>query len=325
MATLIFVLAAFVVDYGVAFTNKRHLQDGADAAALAGARTVQVKATLTDTCGVITGGSIAGDASAAAMANVDANGAQGDAAGGQSFSLTCEDDRPVAEVDLGRHNSTRFATAFGVDEIAVSGVARATVGPAGSAIGLRPFGICEDIADEIAANPTTNKTVPIDNADLGCGMASGNWAMLDMNGGSNSTAEAKAWIEHGFEDEVGVETDDGTLIEGDTGTPSPGGFEAAMNSILGTETVLPVFSEIQNPSGANADFVVTSFIGVRVCGWKFNGQSGSTGCFVSSGSLPKSYIQIRFARVIAVGELSSWCRLGDSSCDRGVRVIKLVD
>ncbi len=325
LAVLIFVLAAFVVDYGVAFTNKRHLQAGADASALAGARTVQARAALSDTCAVIESGSVGSDAESDALAILEANQATGGATGNHVVALTCEDDRPVVRVENARTNPTKFAGIFGVDEVAVGAHARATVGPAGSAIGLRPFGICVDIANQIRDNPTVAHTVPVDNASLGCGYASGNWAMMDMNGGGNSTAEAKRWIENGYEDPVEISDANGVEINGDTGTPSPGGFDAAMNSMLGDESVLPVFSQIKTPTGNNADFVITSFIGVKMCGWKFNGQSGSASCFDSSGSLPKSYIQLRFARVIAVGELSKWCRLGDPTCDRGVRVIKMVD
>jgi hypothetical protein len=325
MAVLIFVLAAFVVDYGVAFTTKRHLQSGADAAALAGARTVQDKAGLKDTCAVIEAGTVGTDAENDALANLTANKATGGASGSQSVAVTCEDDRPVVEVQNGRTKSTSFAGIFGVEQIPVGARARAVVGPAGSAIGLRPFGICKDIADTIRDNPAVSHTVAIDNTDVGCGYASGNWAMMDMNDGGNASVEAKGWIEDGYEKPIEIDEVTGVVINGDTGTPSPGGYEAPMNSILGEESILPVYSHINTPTGNNADFVITSFIGVKLCGWKFNGQSGSTTCFSSSGSMPKSYIQLRFARVIAVGELSKWCRLGDPTCDRGVRVIKMID
>ncbi len=107
--------------------------------------------------------------------------------------------------------------------------------------------------------------------------------------------------------------------------PSPGGYEAAMNDMLDTESVLPVFSQLTTPTGNNADFRITSWVGVTLCGWKFNAQSGNGSCFDSSASLPRSYIQLRYTKIIAVGELSSWCRMGDPTCDRGVRVLKLTD
>ncbi len=325
MALLIFAMAAFVVDYGVAFTNNRHLQSGADAAALAGARAIQAAPGAGQSCEDIVAGA---NAEGSAGVTLAANDALGDATGGQSITAACEDGRAVVDVTTGRAKATQFAGVFGVDEVSVGAAARAAVGPAGSAIGVRPFGICEDLIPAI--DPTTGEfppgavVIPVDNADMGCGYASGNWAMMDMNGGSNSTAEAKRWIEGGYEDEVVIDAAGGVVISGDTGAPSPGGFDTAMNSIMGTDSVLPVFSEIRDPRGSNAKFVITSFVGVKFCAWKFNGQSGNDSCWDGSASFPDDYLQVRFVNIVTVGEFSSLCRLGDPTCDKGVRVIKLV-
>ena len=96
-----------------------------------------------------------------------------------------------------------------------------------------------------------------------------------------------------------------------------------MNSILDKEIVIPVFDQVTG-QGANSQFRITGFVGVQVCGWKFNHKSGSGTCFTPPAfPVPNNYLQVQGKRFIPIGDLNTSCALGTSTCDNGVRLFQL--
>lgn len=319
---------AIVTDFGMAYVNKQGLQNGADAAALAVAQEIALQAPANQDCPAIKATmstSMREVADAYFAANAPAGGAL--ESGTAGFEITCDKPRPedpealIVRVTAAQESPVFFGGALGVsDTIALQQAAKSIVSPAKSVIGLRPFAVCQANADKLAAAPGINLVISFDNADLGCGYAPGNWGVLDFDGGSNPTGEVADWIQNGYSGSISVSPP--IYVSGDPGAPNPGALDSAMNSILDKEIVIPVFDQITG-NGNGSQFRITGFVGVKVCGWKFNNKSGSGACSTPVIPAPKNYLQVQGKRFIPIGDLDTSCALGTSGCDDGVRLFQL--
>ena len=236
----------------------------------------------------------------------------------------------IVNVTTRQNSPTFFGGILGHNGIVVVQQAQAVVAPAKTVVGLRPFGVCTGGAQSIIANPTINHTVDLNNTDLGCGGASGNWGLLDFNGGANSTGEFADWIVNGYNGPITSAPP--VLIPGNPGAPGPGALETEMSSILDEEITIPVY-DLLSGSGNNAQFRVVGFLSAKICAWKFNNKGapallGVGACFVSAAvpdPVPQNYLQVRYNAYVPIGEVSVVCTIGNVVCDLGTRLFKLAD
>lgn len=330
--TVVVGFLAFVTDFGHAYANKRGLQNGADSAALAVAREIALHGDPSATCAQLVATWTSDATKSARLASLASSYFAGNHVGsgasqsGPQLSCIAGGNLLQVTVDTTQSSPAFFGASMGQGDIALNQRARAVVAPAGAVIGLRPFAICLGLATQIIDAPTVNHMLRLDNTDFGCGGASGNWGMIDFNGGSNPTGESVDWILNGYNGPVSVTPP--AYLPGDPGAPSPGGLESAMNTLLDDEITIPVYDSLTG-SGNNATFHVMGFLSIKVCGWKFNNKQGrSTACFSTSmvgTPVPQNYLQVRYTGFIPIGDAANSCLIGNTACDLGTRVAKLYD
>ncbi len=336
MTVVLIGCLAFVTDFGMAYANQRRLQNGADAAALAVGQKIAATAPVSSDCSAMVSGFQTSAMRTYAEGIFDQNVATTDATlspGTAGYRLACEklagasEDSLVVHVAAEQKSPTFFGGIFGQSDLPISKDARSAVGPAGTVVGLRPFALCLEAVNEMMADTTKSYTFSFDNADGGCGYAPGNWGTIDLDGGSNSSADTKDWIANGYNGSLSIVSP--LDLTGDTGAPAPGGYEIPMNQMLTNDAVvLPVYDSL-TLNGSLADYRIIKFVSVKVCGWKFNNKSGddlaqADHCFVPPSPAPTDYMQVKYQSFIPIGELNLKCELGDNACD-GPRVFSLVD
>ncbi len=238
---------AVVADGGRVWMEKQRLQNEVEASALAVAQARVVGAT---------------SCASTALELVDAEA---------SCSVTSTANGAVATVAASDAVELRFAQLFGRDSAGIEASASVRIGPATAVSGLRPVAIC-------AANPgvtawldsdmtsSTTYRIGVDSQDPGCGSdVSGNWAVLDFDGGANSMSDAQSWISTGYPSSVST----GETIDGDPGIPSPA---LDLDELVGQSIVLPVF---ENPrlDGSNALYDVVGFVQVRIVAVRLSGSA----------------------------------------------------
>lgn len=344
--TVVIGFLAFVTDFGMAYGNKRGLQNGADAAALAVAQEIAVKGIEADPTASCT--EIANAWAGPGRDMADAYFARNHAVTGatiSAFSLTCPTaTQLVVSVGTTQASPTFFGGLTGTTEINLRQTAHAGVGPIGAVIGIRPFAVCEDDAQNIKDNPEFAYNVIFDSTtDRGCGTASGNWGLLDLDEDipGNGKAEVGKHIRDGYDGEIGTCPDaDTECIEGKPGAPG-GALNDDMTGIFGEDIVIPVYDYVTGGNGANVSYHITGFIAVQICGFKFNSQFQDTDpafasqvpdpCYSSTalptppsgGGASKGWVQVQFRKMIPVGDRNVTCDLGDETCDFGIRVFSL--
>lgn len=217
-----------------------------------------------------------------------------------------------------------FAGALGIDETTVVAAQSAMWGsvatPPNTPIsGLRPLGLCaETLQDEsdftdwqnngATSDPiriTYSKSAPNDCADSGG--VSGNWGMIDFNGGSNSNSEAQSWLADGYDGPVST-----GWYEGDPGALS-GSHRSALQGLKssGETFSLPIFSDATG-NGANAEFNLVAFPRVQLTDFNVTGKQS------------KRYIELVFIGGFSDG---ACCSAPDASVPdfnlRGTRIVTL--
>jgi len=329
---------AFVTDFGLAYTNKRAMQNGVDAAALAVAQKIAVDGDPTATCGELEA-RWEGDPEVIAIA--DKYFGHNHSTSGAAHSdpvLSCGNSATqlFVGVDTAQESTTFFGGIAGVDGISLAQSAKAVVAPAKTVIGLRPFAMCLGLAKTVIDEPTVNHMLLLEKTDFGCGGASGNWGMMDFDGDDKQLPEganeALQWIKDGYNGPISIAPP--IYIPGETGAPEPGKLEDAMNAMLDDEIVIPVY-DLLSGNGSNAQFRVVGFLSIKVCGWKFNNTKkgpppppAGQGCFVSSqvpSPEPKDYLQVRYKGFVPIGDVSESCVFANAACDLGTRLYKLAE
>lgn len=265
------MMLALVVDSGRVWVDRHRLQDGVEAAAIA-ATTAWAK-----------GGSTC-DATALSLVHTDgasptkvACSTSGTRAGG-ILTVTASDDSPLAfGALLGRSTSAIHAST----SVKISGASRVS--------GLWPFALCVDnpaVAAWIASGFTSTTSVHITFEDptTSCkGSITGNWSVLDFNGGSVSNVETQDWVLNGFPGLVSV----GDVVQGTPGAPST---SLQMSTMIGKSVFLPLYT---NPryNGSNAVYTIAGFSQVKVIAAQF------------SGSASQRSLTIQFQRGFATGSV----------------------
>lgn len=312
VSVVIFGLAAFAVDLGMAYTSKRDLQKGADAAALSAAKEVIRQASTTSTCAEIVAnfnantGGFADQIGSAADAYAKANRAD---ASRQLLELRCSADNKRVEVvyEATGTTPTLFGGIFGQNSDYVAArraVAEAFV-PSGG-LGLRPYALCLTDLNALKGGGWVRVRYPGADASL-CGEYKGNWWTTDCpldsnNGGLDENTDLGCRTEVSIIEPIGgvpvTRAQVAAACTGLTGkSPAPclqsnPGNVAAQPVVNAWEELLaspgiavPVFNKTWKDwadtdvptcksGGDGACYPVEAIAGVKVCGFKWANKDG---------------------------------------------------
>ncbi|MBS3764697.1 MAG: hypothetical protein KGZ25_15465, partial [Planctomycetes bacterium] len=155
---------------------------------------------------------------------------------------------------------------------------------------LRPFAVYEgDVQGWQAGDPITID-LPDPNSGTSSGGApgnqgnagqvtAGNWGWLNLDGGSQGTAEMRPWIRDGYDgdiilDETGSDGRLCTWISGTCGVRTT--LQNDFEDILGENLILCIYDEVTGV-GNNAQFRVVGFVSMKMTSVDMQGNSGSIG------------------------------------------------
>lgn len=333
VGVLAFVLVgilAFVADFGNAYANQRKLQNAVDAAVLAAGQSIVTGATNPSwTCDQLKTATST-SASTAAQTAFNQNAGTGSTLPG-GVTLKCDDsnwtNRIVVSASGTQQSQGFFGGIYGYSSYPLNKSAKVVVGPPGQVVGVRPFALCDPLAALQNAQPNGYLNLNFDNADLGCGTASGNFGTLDIRyppvGGSPGSL-VDDWVRNGYSGSL--PTTAPLTLNGSPGIPA-NNLADDFAAILDTPIVLPTY-DVRSDNGSNSVYNITGFVEVKVCGVKLtsgNGSLSSGTCFQSS-SAPSGnndrFIQLQFVRFIPIGQLDLTCQIANA-CDPGIKVSKL--
>ena len=249
------LMLALVVDAGRVWAGRVRLQNGVETAAMAAARAW------------MNGGA---SCSSTALALVSADGASPTST---TCSVTGTSVGGTVRVSSVERVSFLFAALVKRQSSDVSASTGVKIGAASSIIGLWPFALCstnQTVSNWIASGMTTATSTAIrfeDQSQKCGGTVTGNWGVLDFNGGSSSNAETKGWVDNGYLGVVSV----GDRVQGTPGAPST---SLDMTSAIGRSVILPMFTE-PTLTGSNVSYRIVGFAKARVDAVKFTGASAS--------------------------------------------------
>lgn len=251
------LILAVVIDAGRSWVGLERLQNGVEAAATSAAQTW------------MKGGS---GCEAQSLALASRNGAN-------PVDLQCVTSgtasRGVVQVSAAEDIHPMFSKILGRSTVRVRAKTGVKIGPANEAGGLRPFSLCADNVDiknwingGMQANVTVFITFQATNVLCG-GNVSGNWSILDYNGGSNSNSETQGWVNSGYNSIVRV----GDLISGNPGVPSS---SLNLTAMVGQHLIIPMFRE-PTGTGSTAIYKIVGFAQVYLVSVKVTGASSQRG------------------------------------------------
>jgi hypothetical protein len=244
---------AIVADAGRVWTAEQRLQNAVEATAAASARDWAAGGA---TC------------SATALEFLRADGAEPTA---QSCSATGTRTAGVVSVEATEQVGLMFAGLVGRSTSTVRASTGVRVGAAAALTGVWPFALCadnRDIASWIAAGFPAGHTVTItfqQPNQLCGGSISGNWSILDFDGGSVSNSETQGWITNGYTGVVTV----GDVLNGSPGAPSTS-FDLA--SVVGKTITMPIY-RYPRLNGSNAEHTIVGFARAVVVAARFTGAA----------------------------------------------------
>ena len=292
-------MAALVVDAGAVFQERRELQNGADAAALAIAEDCAQDLTCTDAVAGLT-----------AADYIDDNALDGDS--------TLDDvdlDTSAKQVTVSASTATSgggtsiaytFAQIFGLTSKQVTAKATAAWG-APSSLHALPLTIeaCEFYKHSYGTpviltfhNPTGSGSTP--SCPVGpAGLDSpGNFGWLD------GSSDCEALVT------------DGTA-EGEPGN-NPECSESELDELLGKEVAVPVFSTVSG-TGSNVEYEIVGFAGFELKAYRFAGMSGAVLPYLTAPCpASDSCIAGEFTKFVTTGEIDP------DATDFGVTVVELI-
>lgn len=257
---------AIVADAGRVWVAKERLQNAVEATATAAARDW---ATGAASC----------SSGALALLRVD-----GAAPTAQSCSTTGVRTAGVVRVEATENVGLMFAGLVGRSASTVRASTGVRVGAPSASTKLWPFGLCADntdIASWIAAGFPAGRTATItfqQPSQLCGGDVSGNWSIIDFNGGSSSNSETQSWIAGGYTGMVKV----GDVLNGSPGAPSTS-FDLA--SVIGKTITMPIY-RYPRMKGSNTLVTIVGFARAVVIAARFTGAAAQRSITVtfSTGS-----------------------------------------
>ena len=249
------LMLAIVVDSGRVWVGRTRLQNSVEAAAIAAAQTWMTKGQA---------------CSSTSLAVISSDGA---APTTVQCTVTGSNSSGVTRVTASEPISLTFASLVGRSSSTVTAAIGVRIGALSSTVGVWPFGLCSQVkavSDWIASGMTTATSTVIrfqDQTQTCGGSVSGNWGVLDFNGGSSSNAETKDWVANGYSGVVRV----GDWIIGSPGAPSS---SLDIASIVGKSVIMPMFSS-PRLSGSNVEYRIVGFAKARVDAVQFTGGAAS--------------------------------------------------
>lgn len=99
-----------------------------------------------------------------------------------------------------------------------------------------------------------------------CGpLGSGNWGIVDFDGGSNTNGDIARWTEFGYTQPVQIPD---AAMPGDPGVDTSAPVKNALDSIIGDTVLLPVAKSWNEGGGNTASFHMSTVIAVKICGYQ---------------------------------------------------------
>lgn len=190
----------------------------------------------------------------------------------------------VATVSATSSVNLHFAQLFGRNTSSISSTTSVRVGPTSQGVGVFPFSISSEntsLQNWVNSGMTSSRIyrIDVDSEDSEHEEAApGNWAVLDLNGGSNSTSETRDWILNGYSGVVSA----GQSVSGDPGIPSSA---LRIDRLIGKSVVLPVFKSLKLP-GSNAQYEIAGFVKVQITAVKLQGESRYIKLMFQKDSMP---------------------------------------
>jgi Flp pilus assembly protein TadG len=289
LMVLVMGLAALSLDSGNGWETRRSLVTATDAAALAAA---EVYAQNGDGCAGVPATFVRANVSAASVTDCSLT-----ALGPGAAAVTVQAATPL-------HYT--FAGIIGVGDRDVHSSTTAAYGQPLGVTGLRPLGLCNasvGYQQWLDSGMSTPFTVTINygkDAPTDCGAnVPGNWGVQDFDGGANSNADTRSWIEDGYPGMVTAPSS----IPGDTGAFS-NSLSSALSALVasGAPFQIPIFDSAAG-SGSTAQFHVIGFVSVVLVD------------FNASGSATSRWLRVEFVSHVAQGTCCS------HGTDTGTRVV----
>ena len=236
---------AVAVDAGYLFFQRRHLQNTADAAALAGAR------ELAD--GDVNN---IGDVIAQYVSENDV-----DASEIEDWSV----DGNRVTVELKGNRGLFFARVLGFSNTDVPARAVAAVGPPGGMEGLRPIGVQEQLVEDLLDGVATHIYITKDNFNQ---IGAGNWGWVNLKHPSNpNSPEQVGYIINGYDGMIYIDQEIKTDTGANLATP------AQLNNDLGDaldyfiengETLyIPIISDTVT-NGTSELVTIKGFVAIKI-------------------------------------------------------------
>ena len=256
-------MVAVVADVGMVYAKRQELQTGVEAAAVAGA------AKLAMGMSACVGYDSVVNANMSSITSLTINCTTSGAASHDVVTVAAEASASLV-----------FSQLIGRSDAAIASTASVKVGPARSAVGLRPIAICADqpaLQEWISSGMTSTDVYQIfvESDGVSCGGdVPGNWSMIGFDGGSNSNSELQDRIVNGYQSEVVLPA----TLSGDPGIPTP---SIDIDSLIGTTITIPVFSDARS-SGAGSEYDLDGFVGVEILD------------VVMTGAASQRHIDVRF-------------------------------
>lgn len=187
LATTLLVVAAFTLDFGVAYTSKQRLQEATDAGALAAA---QVYKNRTGPCAVLAADPLLRAKAQAAADKWATQNRTGTDSG--AIEVTCSGSGLTVTLSAEGTSPVGLGQLAGVgSEIPLERTAAATIGKSTTAVGgLRPWGICSAAATtsgQVVFVPMEGGSTSTEDAGTLCGLGAppGGWWVASCNGQGN--------------------------------------------------------------------------------------------------------------------------------------------
>ena len=267
------LMLAVVTDTGRAWVAKHTLQNGVEAGAVAVA---QEWSTGGRSC----------TQSALRLVTADGTGPANTECSvtGTSFNgvvrVQASQDMKILFSSLLGRATSRVMASTGVKISAASGLNRAW-----------PIALCAEhpaVKAWLLSGMTSNVAARItfSSIDPACtGGVSGNWTVLDFNGGENSNIETEQWVTGGYPSVVRV----GDVVPGNPGVPST---SLGINAKVGNSVLMPLFSKAQLV-GSKAMYTIAGFAQAKLISAQL------------SGATSQRNITIQFERGTVNGEAGS--------------------
>ena len=356
MALVLIALAAFTLDFGMAYSQRRALSTGVDSAALAIVRENYDKVIKDPdlTCSELKNTEEAA-AQTRALTQVNANkpfGMTVPASALQTPVLACVGAGGgilQATVTASKQVDTILGGLMGVSTLNINTTAVAALGVVNEVGGYLPIAVCTNEAQAIVANGVADgnaippevgrrEKIELDKVwkpDNDCGPGgAGNWGWLFCT--SNGVPGLADNIKYGCANPLVLNpgTPPSYTIDGTTGDKgNSANILTAMQSVMDKQVAIPVYDS-KAEVGANTEYHVIGFLSVRLCGFSTNSKDEHGTCY-SPGIDPISAedvtvekgefaLQVQFVEYTPAGSLSEVCALGDKSCAFNAYVTRLI-